>query len=580
MALFKLGLLFGSGPAELGSALSTVLTTARDLFAGGLAAFIAYTLFYGFFLSPLRHIPGPWYTRLTGVERKYHAWRHKEHFYFLRMFERYGPLVRVGPNKVGVGEVGMFRKLMSSHDMTKSQMYTDFAAVGENIFTTRSPELNRIRRRQIGPAFQLSYVRKMEPLIREEGIDRVCHLFEMQLQAAANKSRAGGRVWATTNLYHSFTMMATDILSSLAYGHRFGALDPLIEKAEAELPLSQQSTPRQSQENSEKTPKQQIGRFEAQETPKTIIDSMVATMMLMGLLAEAPAIARMPPWLLPSGIRRLYSLRDRFMDFARSTVTRYREWMATKQEGARNDILEAYIRARDPETGAVMSDREIAAESTVLLAAGTETTATLMVNCVRLLLRHPDKLTKVHEELAMAFGPSNNDIAYGAAVEKLPYLNAAIYETMRLRASTSGVWPRDAPWGGVTIGGCLIPHGTVICGSIGGVHLNPQTWPQPKAFIPERFLGDDGDARRKDLVIFSAGVRMCPGRHLALMELLLTLAIILRRYEFAATDPTTATLASDDDNDYYAEVDEACHVTTTFLNPDRDCNFRMARRTA
>ncbi|KAJ2450925.1 hypothetical protein EV183_003957 [Coemansia sp. RSA 2336] len=536
---------------------SSLLSAIKEILLVSAAILVGVKLIREAF-SPLRHVPGPWYTRFTDVVRKYHAWRHKEHHYFIRMFEQYGPIVRVGPNKIGVGEITMFRKMMSSHEMTKSQMYTDFSAVGENVFTTRKPEFNKARRRQIGPAFSSAYVRKMEPLIMSEGVERVCQLFDAQISASKGEAGVQNRP-ARTNLYYAFTMMATDVISSLAYGRCFGAVDTLMSK------IVPEGIPQPPNSDNQQDPAQQIGQFEAQETPQTILGYMLGTMMLMGLMAEAPYIDKVSLRLLPQKIRQLYVLRDKFMRFTCDTVDRYRQWMLEK--GSRNDILSAYITAQDPETGATMSTHEIASESTVLLAAGTDTTANLMVNCVRLLLRHPDKYAQVKAELRTAFPNGPSTITYAEALSKLPYLNAVIYETMRLRASTSGVWPRDAPrHTGVSIGGYFVPPGTVICGSIGGVHLNPETWPLPKTFVPERFLGEAGELRKRDVVAFSAGIRVCPGRHLAMMELTMTLSTVLLKYDFALADGAVS-------SGYFDEVDESCHITTTFSQPDRDCNF-------
>ncbi|KAJ2819645.1 hypothetical protein IWW50_005385 [Coemansia erecta] len=493
-------------------------------------------------------------------------------------------MVRVGPEKVGVGEVSMFRKVMGSHDMTKSQMYTDFSLLGENIFTTRNPEFNKARRRQLGPAFASSYVRKMEPLIKDEGIERVCRLFDTQISAAKDKS--SGR--AETNLYFAFTMMATDIISSLAYGRRFGCVDSLIGQAEAPLGLSQQNTPRQSQENSD-TPLQckensaaskckQVVDVEEQESAQTILEYMIGTMTLMVLMAEAPIISSFPPRLLPQALRKLYTLCDKFVSFTHASITRYRKKMSMHTNspagGPRNDILSAYIKAQDPKTGATLSDYEIASEATVLLAAGTDTSANVMVNCVRLLVLHPDKYARLQAELRSAFPGGAETITYTEAIEKLPYLIAVIYETMRLRGSSSGVWPRDSPrHSGVTLGEYYIPPGTVICGSIGGVHLNPDTWSMPKMFVPERFLGKDGEQRKRNVVAFSSGVRICPGRHLAMMELVIALSTVLLKYNLAMASNMAKPKA---DDDYFAEIDEVCHITTSFRHPERDCNFLIS----
>ncbi|KAJ2771102.1 hypothetical protein IWQ57_002361 [Coemansia nantahalensis] len=541
------------------------------------AFYAAKVVITAFFVSPMRKLPGPWYTNLTGVERKYYAWRGLEHHYFLRMFAKHGPLVRVGPDKVGVGEVAMFRKMMGSYDLPKAQMYENFAIVGENIFTTRNTEFNKIRRRQIGPAFTAGYVRQMAPLLQTDGLDEVCRLFDAQIAAAEKQQQPGavGKARGTTNTYYAFTMMATDIISSLAYGRRFGASDMLVRNVEAPPPpppLSQEQT---AQKEKPQEPAPQSEGYEDGETGQSVLESMIATMILMRLVAEIPLIHRVPRWILPSQLKMLYGVRDKFLAFSTRTATRYRERLTKGSEksqaaaGARNDILSAYILAHDPETGATMSDQDVGSENTVLLAAGTDTTSNVMVSVVRYLLWNPHMMARVQRELRDVLPEREQVLTDPTAA---PYLAAVIHETMRLRASTSGVWPRDAPrHAGITLGGYFIPPGTVLCGSIGGVHLNPETWERPEEFDPERFLGPEGEARKKNLVVFSAGVRICPGRHLAMLELTMVLSAVLRRYEFAPIDPPPAAA------DYFTDVDEICSITTGFRNPDRDCLVYVSR---
>ncbi|KAJ2083393.1 hypothetical protein H4R24_000870 [Coemansia sp. RSA 988] len=571
---------------------SIPLSALRDLMIYSLAGFICFQLYKIFISSPLGHLPGPWYTKITGIVRKYHAWRHCEHHYYLKLFERYGPIVRIGPNRVGVGEIEMFRKLMGTYEMPKSQMYSDFAVVGENIFTTRRQEFNKARRRQVGPAFSVGYVRRMEPIIMTEGVDRVCRLFDTQLRVAcfaeaSDEAQQQSHQKVLCNIYNAFSTMTTDLISSLAFGKRFGALDMLIEKEESKLPGSrkEQYDSRLSEEEKGHAYEQQTegnSLLSGGESPQTILHYSLGTMMLMVLMAEVPFFEHIPKWILPTSILNLFHLRDSFMQMACDWVAHYRMRMAKQlnSSNSRIDIISAFITARDPETGAMMSDQEIASESTVLLAAGSDTSSNTMVNCIRLLLRHPETYRKACQEIRTQFPGGSSTITYTEAIAKLPYLNAVIHETMRLRASTSGAWPRDTPahLEGVTLGEWFIPSGTVICGSVGGVHLNPNTWSMPKRFMPERFLGPEGEIRRKNVVVFSSGVRMCPGRHLAMLELVMTLATVLCRYDFALTAPVSQYSGAGDGEleNYFTEVDEICHITTAFRYPERDCNFYMS----
>ncbi|KAJ1645611.1 hypothetical protein LPJ64_002816 [Coemansia asiatica] len=503
--------------------------------------------------SPLRHLPGAWYTNFTDIERKYHAWRHQEHKYLMKQLDKYGGgIVRVGPQRVAVGEIAMFKKTMGPR-MAKSKMYEDFAVVGENIFTTRNREFNRMRRGQMGKVFKHPSVVQMQQLVYEDGIDRLCLLFD---------SIISGQKKTVCNLYYAFAMMATDVVSSLAFGHAFGAMDLLFDKMGLD-------TEHRSFNGSG-------------ESSGKVMELTVGTMMLMVLTAELPLIRKVPRKVLPKGIKKLYSLCDALMEFATATVSGRRKLIENEkpvcgdnldQGTRRHDILNALINAKDVDTGATMSNKEIASEITVLLAAGTDTTSNTIVSCIQLLLRHPQVYKRVKGEVRQTFADKGKTIKYEEAREQLPFLIATIYETMRYRATTSGGWPRDSPDQGVVLGEYFIPSGVVIHGSIGGVHMNRDTWEKPFEFNPDRFMGEQGEERKRNVVAFSSGTRICPGRHLAMLEMVLTLATVLRDYDFALIDPSEETR----EKPYFEQVDEVCHITTGFANPDKDCNVFISR---
>ncbi|KAJ2638088.1 hypothetical protein GGF40_001900 [Coemansia sp. RSA 1286] len=504
---------------------------------------VATAILYRGMSSPLGHLPGPWYTKYTDVERKYHAWRHQEHKYLMKQLDKYGGIVRIGPKRLAVGEITMFKKTMGPQ-MTKSQMYEDFAVVGENIFTTRNKEFNRVRRSQMNRVFMQPSVIRMQGLVYEDGVDRVCVLFDRLL---------GKQEKVVCNLYYAFAMMATDVVSSLAFGRAFGAMDLLFDKLGVE-----------------------VDRMEYSESSDKIMEFTVGTMMLMVLAAELPLIRRVPRKLLPKSIAKLYALRDNLVEFATNTVAGRRKLIENQPvtDGHRHDILNALINAVDADTGASMTNAEIASEITVLLAAGTDTTSNTIVNCIMLLLRHPQMYARVQKEIRQTeFSTNRGKVSYEEAKQELPYLVAVIYETMRYRATTSGGWPRDTPEQGIILGGYFVPANVVVHGSIGGVHMNKDTWERPFEFNPERFMGEEGEERKRNVVAFSSGARICPGRHLAMMEMVLTLATVLRDYDFALINPEEEAMKKP----YYQQVDEVCHITTGFANPDRDCNVYVSR---
>ncbi|KAJ1955585.1 hypothetical protein EC988_001800, partial [Linderina pennispora] len=307
-----------------------------------LVVFILFRVARRALLSPLRKLPGPWYTNLTGVVRKYYAWKHKEHIYYMKMFDEYGPLVRTGPDRVGVGEVGAFKKMMASHSLPKTSMYSDFAVVGENIFTTRNPELNKARRRQLGPSFTATAVRDMEVFVMEDGVHRLCALFDAQIDAA-HKSQSQATI---INVYFSLVMMSTDIISSLGFGKRFGAIDLLRTMVLGDSSVAANAGNKAAGEIL--LPADKIMQYTTQ------------TMELMVKVAEMPALNRIPPHMMTAELRNLHKSRDIFMDFAEATVAKRREELANSDAGSnRSDILTQYIKAKDPFTGEMLTDKEI-----------------------------------------------------------------------------------------------------------------------------------------------------------------------------------------------------------------------------
>jgi cytochrome P450 family 135 len=137
----------------------------------------------------------------------------------------------------------------------------------------------------------------------------------------------------------------------------------------------------------------------------------------------------------------------------------------------REDILSMLLAARH-EDGSPMTDREIRDELLTLLVAGHETTATALSWAMERLIRHPDKLARLTEEVQ--------------AGDK-EYLEAVVTETLRLRPVISLVARHlRQP---VEIGGWELPAGVTVAPSIYLVHRRPDVYPNPERFEPERFTG-------------------------------------------------------------------------------------------
>jgi cytochrome P450 family 135 len=173
--------------------------------------------------------------------------------------------------------------------------------------------------------------------------------------------------------------------------------------------------------------------------------------------------------------------------------------------------------AASHEDGSPMSDRELRDELMTLLVAGHETTASELAWCFERLQR----TRAVAERLVGELDSGDGDA----------YLTATINETLRRRP----VLPNSAPRlvkQPVTIGGWDYPAGVCLVPNAYLVHHDPEIYPDPYAFRPERFL--DEQPGTYTWIPFGGGRRRCLGASFAIVEMKIVLRAVLAAYELHA----------------------------------------------
>jgi cytochrome P450 len=181
----------------------------------------------------------------------------------------------------------------------------------------------------------------------------------------------------------------------------------------------------------------------------------------------------------------------------------------------RDDVLALLVSARD-EDGEPMSDREVRDELMTLVAAGYETTATTLAWLFERVLRTPPVLARLTAD------PGDGE-----------YLDAVIKETLRLRSPvTDGtrVLSRDTE-----VAGYQLPKGILVIVALPLIHQRPDTYADPAAFRPERFLGADTPAYT--FIPFGGGSRRCVGAAFAQFELKVVARTVLERARLRAESP-------------------------------------------
>lgn len=119
-----------------------------------------------------------------------------------------------------------------------------------------------------------------------------------------------------------------------------------------------------------------------------------------------------------------------------------------------------------------------------------------------------------------------------AQLEALEYLSAVITEGHRITIGCMHRLPRVSPKFPMQYGEWSIPPGTPTSMSIFSIHFDEVVFPSPYVFDPSRFLGLEGQKRKRFVMPFGKGTRSCIGQNLANAELCMTLAAIFRRFDF------------------------------------------------
>jgi hypothetical protein len=184
-----------------------------------------------------------------------------------------------------------------------------------------------------------------------------------------------------------------------------------------------------------------------------------------------------------------------------------------------HDVL-AMMLAATHEDGSPMSDQEIHDELMTALVAGHETTASQLAWTFMHLARDP----RVQARLAAEVDARESDA----------YLTATINESLRLRPVLPQTEPRylKAP---VRVGGFDYPAGVALLASPYMLHHDPEIYPEPFAFKPERFL--DASPGTYTWIPFGGGRRRCLGAAFALQEMKIVIAEALRRFTLEPAAP-------------------------------------------
>jgi cytochrome P450 len=349
--------------------------------------------------------------------------------------------------------------------------YQDFAHYfGDGIVSAEGDNWVRLRR-IIQPLFTRRRVSAHTEMMAAEAAELVSRL----------RSNAAGD--GTADINHEITQYALRVVSRLVFGRALGAIIDLLT-----------------------------------ETVPVILNH---------IQFRAVSPVRLPHSFPTPGNRRAERARRQLFDVVDRILSDRSRGLGSSADASadgREDMVSMLLAARDPDTGEGLRHSEICEELVIFLVAGHETVITALTTAVYLVGSDPVVQERIREEADSVLAsrqPTADDMS------RLTYTTMTIREAMRLYPPTPTV-ARVATAPDV-VAGFDIPAGAMVVISPWAVHHNPEIWPDPYRFDPERFVAyDAGDRHRYSYLPFGGGPRRCIGEHFAIMEAAVGLSTIVR----------------------------------------------------
>ncbi|KAI0144482.1 cytochrome P450 [Xylariaceae sp. FL1272] len=462
--------------------------------------------------SPLRQYPGPPLASWTNYVRMYYAWRGNMHTVSKKLHDKYGPVVRMGPNYLDVDYSSLIKTCFDFNGVwKKSELYAVSGVLHEgqityNIFSETDTAAFIRMKKPIAKCFSMNGV-----LSFQTHIDNVLAHFVRQIDerfGAAQNASSTAFDFGKWMLY-----LTWDMVGKATYGSRIGYLDHGSDFD---------------------------GTLERSEKAMDYIVTVGVQPKLDTFLDKNRLYRIGPPTMLSLVNLSVQHVMKRFTG-------------QDNHDPGKPDFLDRYIEAKieHPE---IVDDARLLSYLLVNMAAGADTTAVSLRSIFYLCLKHPRVWERLQEEILTAsFAQKDTmDLPVSfAQARALPYLEAVVREALRLWPGNSFPMERYVPAGGVTLpDGSFVPQGTLLGFNAWVLHRNKQTWGQDaEDFRPERWLRDvtNGESEpeyRERLaemnnndLSFGGGLRKCIGQNLGMLEVYKTVATLVALYEFELADP-------------------------------------------
>lgn len=440
----------------------------------------------------LNKIPGPFLASITSLWKWDVVRREKMPFVNTELHEKYGPLVRIGPNHISASSTESIQVVhRSKSGFTKSSIYGILQPVFEgtdlhNVFSTQDAEYHAALKRTMGSLYTVTAVSGLE-----YHLDDCTKLFISKMNGIIGTKDSAPVDLAAWLQYYAF-----DSLGAVNFSQKLGFLES-----------------------------------------GTDVDGICHLdhdqMMYFAVWGQIPAIER--GWARMKSILTGTRKENPLFSFALKLV----QDRQAKPIDA-HDMLNLFLSLHEssPEKFTI---RDVIAAAYINVVTAHDVVAITLRAVVYYLAKNPAVQEKLQKEISDAdeAGNLSNPAKY-CEITHMAYVLAVTNEALRIHPSTGLILERRCPKGGVTLHGMHIPGDTIVGVNCWVVNRDKRIFGEDAhEFRPERWVESDPKdvARmRSNMFTFGAGARNCIGKNLAMMQLTKIIVELYRNFDINLAD--------------------------------------------
>ncbi|KAF7366924.1 hypothetical protein MSAN_00951100 [Mycena sanguinolenta] len=498
------------------------------------------------FFHPLSAIPGPWYAAVSSLWITSHVLRLEQCKTIHTLFQTYGPVVRIAPNKVVFCDLGAMKSVYSTWKFDKSDYYKSLLTnENDHAMTTLPHAQHSIRRKAYASHYTPSNLAKFQPEFAEATGKMIDTLHGLPAHTPLD----------TLAL---FRHLALDMIVASSYGFKLGAINKWALEAEDHLTTAIGDFPKRGILRSTvpkwawnlvcKIPNARLKLLCDSDKIMAEFVSTRAYEMRAKLSADkVPATIPAPTIVAPTPSYFLSA----FPTFSRSSSRASSpapscssEDSSFSEDTEKSYLLPRLLNYKYP-SGQTMPENDVISECMGHMVAGTDTTSISLSYFLWELTRRQDILRKLRDEID-AVMPDPGAIPDVKILNGMEYLNAFIKEGLRLYGAVPSLLERVVP----------VSTSKNFAGADGfdlmGYALPPRhdrrhpivRWLPAYAASKEEQEGDaEGEAARlarmaSHMIPFGTGSRICGGLNLAHVIMRIVLVAVLRNFDIEAAPGT------------------------------------------